>query len=182
MSSVCVYLSSSPGRPQDAEAIRALGAELARRRIRLVYGGASVGLMGVLADAALAHGGEVHGVMPHALVAREVGHTRLGTLELVDTMHARKARMFELADGFIVAPGGFGTLEEAFEILTGIQIGVHHKPIVFLDLDGFWQPLAAFLDHAVTAGVLRPEMRRVFRTVPDVDAALAALADAPPRP
>jgi uncharacterized protein (TIGR00730 family) len=175
MQSVCVFLSSSPGRPADVAAIAELGARLAAAGRRLVYGGASIGLMGVLADAVLAGGGEVHGVMPESLIAREIGHASLGTLEIVPDMHARKARMFELADGFIVAPGGFGTLEEAFEILTGIQIGVHEKPIVFLDLDGFWQPLAGFLDHAVAAGVLRREIRPLFRMAPDPATALATL-------
>jgi hypothetical protein len=179
MRSVCVFLSSSAGRPAAVAAIQALGARLAGAGVRLIYGGASIGLMGVLADAALAAGGHVHGVMPHSLVHRELNHGSLATLEIVDSMHARKARMFELADGFLVAPGGFGTLEEAFEILTGLQIGVHHKPIIFLDLDGFWQPLAGFLDHAVATGVLRPEIRELFRTAPDVDAALAALGVPP---
>jgi uncharacterized protein (TIGR00730 family) len=176
MRSVCVFLSSSPGRPADVVAIEELGRELARRDVTLVYGGAHRGLMGVLADAALAAGGRVIGVIPQALVDFEVAHTGLTEQHIVDTMHQRKAMMFDLADAFVVAPGGLGTLEEAFETLTGIQLGYHRKPIVFLDVDGFWPPLEAFLDHAVTAGVLRPEVRTLFRTASSAAAALDALA------
>jgi uncharacterized protein (TIGR00730 family) len=173
--SVTVYLSSSEGRSTDVDAIRALGAELARRELVLVYGGAHRGLMGVLADAALAAGGRVIGVIPQALVDLEVAHTGLTELHVVDTMHQRKAMMFSLADAFIVAPGGFGTLEEAFEQLTGLQLGYHTKPIVFLDVDGFWPPMEAFLDHAVRSGVLKPEVRTLFRTASSAAAALDAL-------
>ncbi len=176
MRSVCVYLSSSNGRPSDVAAIQALGRELAARDITLVYGGAHRGLMGVLADAALAAGGRVIGVIPQALVDYEVAHTGLTEQHIVQTMHQRKAMMFELADAFVVAPGGLGTLEEAFEQLTGVQLGYHAKPIVFLDVDGFWRPLESFLDHAVVAGVLRPEVRVLFRTAPSAPAALDALA------
>lgn len=176
MRSVTVYLSSSEGRAVDVDAIRALGAELARRELVLVYGGAHRGLMGVLADAALAAGGRVIGVIPQALVDLEVAHTGLTELHIVDTMHQRKAMMFSLADAFIVAPGGFGTLEEAFEQLTGLQLAYHTKPIVFLDVDGFWRPMEAFLDHAVDTGVLKPEVRTLFRTASSAAAALDALA------
>lgn len=176
MRSVCIYLSSSAGRPSDVAAIQTLGRELATRDLTLVYGGAHRGLMGVLADAALAAGGRVIGVIPQALVDYEVAHTGLTTLHVVQTMHQRKAMMFELADAFVVAPGGLGTLEEAFEQLTGIQLGYHTKPIVFLDVDGFWRPLEAFLDHAVEVGVLRAEVRGLFRTAPSAAAALDALA------
>ena len=175
MASVCVYLSSSDGLPAFGAAIRELGAELARRKVTLVYGGAHRGLMGVLADATLAAGGAAVGVIPRALVDLEVAHTGLTELHVVDTMHQRKAMMFELADAFVVAPGGFGTLEEAFEILTGIQLAYHAKPIVFLDPDGFWGPLAVFLDHAVETGVLRAETRLSFRTAPSAAAALDLL-------
>jgi uncharacterized protein (TIGR00730 family) len=174
--SVCVYLSSSDGLPTYGAAIGELGAELARRRLTLVYGGAHRGLMGVVADAALAAGGTAIGVIPRALVDLEVAHTGLTELHVVDTMHQRKAMMFELADAFVVGPGGFGTLEEAFECLTGIQLGYHAKPIVFLDLDGFWAPMTAFLDHAVQTGVLRADIRRSFRTAPSAAAALDLLS------
>jgi uncharacterized protein (TIGR00730 family) len=175
MRTVCVFLSSSEGRAADVLALQALANELARRGLTLVYGGAHRGLMGVLADAMLAAGGQVVGVIPRALVELEVAHTGLTELHVVDTMHQRKAMMFELADAFVVAPGGFGTLEEAFEQLTGIQLGYHAKPVVFLDVDGFWAQLAGFLDHAVSAGVLRREVRALFRTAPSAAAALDAL-------
>ena len=170
------FLSSSGGRPADVAAIRGLGGELARRGITLVYGGAHRGLMGVLADAALAAGGRVIGVIPRALVELEIAHGGLTELHIVDTMHQRKAMMHELAEAFVVAPGGLGTLEEAFETLTGLQLGYHRKPIVFLDVDGFWSPLEAFLDHAASAGVLRAKDRAAFRTASSAAAALDLLA------
>jgi uncharacterized protein (TIGR00730 family) len=173
---VCVFLSSSSGRPSDVAAITALAHELAARGLTLIYGGAHRGLMGTLADAVLAAGGRAIGVIPQALVDREIAHTGLTELHVVDTMHQRKAMMFALADAFVVAPGGFGTLEEAFEQLTGIQLGYHSKPVVFLDVDGFWPPLAAFLDQAVGAGVLRPETRALFRIASSASEALDTLA------
>jgi uncharacterized protein (TIGR00730 family) len=176
MRSVCVYLSSSAGRPSDQLAIQELGTELATRDLLLIYGGAHRGLMGVLADAVLAAGGKVTGVIPQALVDYEVAHTGLTELHVVQTMHERKAMMFGLADAFVVAPGGLGTLEEAFEHLTGIQLGYHKKPIVFFDVDGFWKPMEAFLDHAVETGVMRTEVRGLFRTASSAGAALDALA------
>ncbi|MDB4958926.1 MAG: putative lysine decarboxylase [Myxococcales bacterium] len=148
---------------------------MARRRITLVYGGAHRGLMGVLADEMLARGGRVIGVIPRALVDLEVAHRGLTELHVVDTMHERKALMFTLAEAFIVGPGGMGTLEEAFETLTGMQLGYHAKPIVFLEVDGFWAPLVAFLDHSVRAEVLRPEVRSLFRTASSASEALDAL-------
>lgn len=175
MPAVTVYLSSSDCRPSDAAAIRELGREIAARDITLVYGGAHRGLMGMLADAALEAGGRVIGVIPRALVDREIAHRGLTELHVVDTMHQRKAMMFTLADAFVVAPGGLGTLEEAFEIMTGAQLGYHAKPVVFLDVDGFWPPLVAFLDHAVGVGVLNPESRARFRTASSAAAALDAL-------
>ena len=176
MRTVCVFLSSSPGRPADVAAITALARELAGRDLTLIYGGAHRGLMGILADAVLDAGGRAIGVIPQSLVEREIAHRGLTELHVVETMHQRKAMMFELADAFVVAPGGLGTLEEAFEQLTGIQIGYHNKPVVFLDVDRFWQPMEAFLDHAVGAGVLRPETRSLFRTASSASAALDALA------
>ena len=176
MRSVTVYLSSSPGRPAEVAAIQDLARELARRQLTLVYGGASRGLMGVLADSALAAGASVIGVIPQALVDYEVAHRGLSEQHVVETMHERKAMMFSLADAFVVAPGGFGTLEEAFEQLTGFQLGYHKKPIVFLDVDGFWQRLEGFLDHAVSIGVLLPQTRALFRTASSATAALDTLA------
>lgn len=174
--SVCVFLSSSLGLPEHAAAMHDLAAELVRRDLTLVYGGAHRGLMGVLADAVLARGGRAIGVIPRALVDLEVAHSGLTELHVVDTMHQRKAMMFTLADAFLVAPGGLGTLEEAFEQLTGVQLGYHAKPIVFLDVAGFWAPMEAFLDHSVRAGVLRPEFRGLFRTASTAAGALDVLA------
>ncbi|HEX2685034.1 MAG TPA: TIGR00730 family Rossman fold protein [Kofleriaceae bacterium] len=176
MRNVCVFLSSSQGRSTDVAAITQLARELAARQLTLIYGGAHRGLMGVLADAVLDAGGRAIGVIPRALVEAEIAHRGLTELHVVETMHQRKAMMFALADAFVVAPGGLGTLEEAFEQLTGIQLGYHHKPVVFLDVEGFWRPLEGFLDHAVGAGVLRPEVRSLFRTVSSASAALDALA------
>ena len=172
---MCVFLSSSDGLPQHAAAIRELANELARRQLVLVYGGAHRGLMGVLADQALAAGGQVVGVIPRALVDLEVAHRGLTELHVVETMHQRKALMYTLADAFVVGPGGLGTLEEAFETLTGIQLGYHRKPVVFLDVDQFWSPMEAFLDHSVHAAVLRPEVRALFRTASTPAGALDAL-------
>jgi uncharacterized protein (TIGR00730 family) len=176
---VCVYLSSSAGLPSHVAAIESLAREIAARQLTLVYGGAHRGLMGTLADAVLGAGGQAIGVIPQALVDLEVAHTGLTELHIVETMHQRKAMMFTLADAFVVCPGGFGTLEEAFEMLTGLQLAYHDKPIVFLDVDGFWQPLAQFLDHAVETQVLRPEVRRLFRTASTASEALDALAARP---
>lgn len=175
MRSVCVFLSSSDGRPQDRAAIQALAKEIARRGLTLVYGGAHRGLMGVLADEMLAAGGKVIGVIPRTLVDLEVAHTGLTEQHVVETMHQRKAMMYELADAFVVAPGGYGTLEEAFEQLTGIQLRYHNKGVVFLDVEGFWTRMAEFLDHAAHVGVLRPEMRAIFRTASSASAALDVL-------
>lgn len=176
MRSVCVFLSSSSGLPAHVEVVRALAFELARRELTLVYGGAHRGLMGALADAMLEAGGRVVGVIPRALVEIEIAHTGLSELHVVETMHQRKAMMFSLADAFVVAPGGLGTLEEAFEVLTGAQIGYHAKPVVFLDVDGFWRRMEEFLDHAVASLVLQPRFRRLFRTADSAVAALDALA------
>jgi uncharacterized protein (TIGR00730 family) len=172
---ICVFLSSSPGaRPDQTAAIAELARAIVKGGHDLIYGGASVGLMGVLADTALAAGGKVVGVIPQPLVELEVAHRGLTELHVVDSMHARKAMMFHRATGFIVAPGGFGTLEEAFEILTAAQIALHTKPLVFFDIAGFWRPLEAFLDHAVDEGVLRPANRALIRVISDPVAAVAA--------
>ncbi|MBP9085911.1 MAG: TIGR00730 family Rossman fold protein [Kofleriaceae bacterium] len=176
MRAVCVFLSSTVGSPVARAVIHELGTELARRDLTLVYGGASIGLMGVLADAVLAAGGRVYGVIPEALQQRELAHPGLTELFIVDNMHARKAKMFDLADAFIVAPGGFGTLEEAFEILTGQQIGVHHKPTVFLDIENFWAGLDSFLQHAAQVQVLRAEVYSLFVRADSPTAALDFVA------
>ena len=175
MKSVCVFCGSNPGNdPVYAAGARAMGVEIARRGLVLVYGGGAVGLMGIVANAALEAGGEVHGVIPYALRQKEVGHHGLTRLEVVDTMHTRKARMAELADGFIAMPGGIGTFEELFEIWTWGQLGIHAKPLGLLNIAGFYDPLAQFLDATVSAGFLKDQHRAM--AVTDTDP--AALIDA----
>ena len=149
-STICVFCGSSPGaRASYIDAACELGRLLAVRGVTLIYGGASVGLMGALADAALAAGGSVVGVMPKALVDREVSHSNLTQLHVVGSMHERKARMADLAEAFIALPGGFGTIEELFEILTWAQLGLHQKPIGLLNVEGYFDPLLSFVDRAV---------------------------------
>jgi uncharacterized protein (TIGR00730 family) len=155
---VCVFCGSSFGaRPQYREAAEQLGTLLARRNIGLVYGGGCVGLMGALADAALAAGGEVIGVIPESLLRREVGHRGVSRLHVVETMHERKALMADLADAFIALPGGYGTLEEFFEIVTWSQLGIQRKPCGLLNVERYWSGLLGVLEHAVDEGFVRPE-------------------------
>jgi uncharacterized protein (TIGR00730 family) len=154
---VCVFCGSSAGgRPAYAEAAAELGRELARRDIGLVFGGGAVGLMGVVADATMAAGGRVTGVIPEGLFSPEVAHERVTTLHRVASMHERKALMYRLADAFVALPGGLGTLEELAETLTWGQIGLHDKAVGLLDTDGFFRPLRSFFDHAVGEGFLKP--------------------------
>jgi uncharacterized protein (TIGR00730 family) len=158
MERICVFCGSNPGKgPEYTEMARALGNEIATRRLGLVYGGASVGLMGALADAALAAGGEVIGVLPRGLFLQEIPHSGLTRLYEVDSMHQRKALMAELADAFVALPGGYGTFDELFEILTWAQIGLHSKPIGLLGVNSFFAPLLALATHAAEEGFLRPE-------------------------
>lgn len=153
---LCVYCASNDGaRAEYLEAARTLGTLLAHRGIALVYGGGRVGLMGAMADATLAAGGEVVGVMPHALVQREVAHHGLTALHVVDSMHERKALLAEMADGFVALPGGLGTLEELFETWTWAQLGVHHKPVGLLDVAQYWRPLVTMLEHVEAEGFMR---------------------------
>jgi len=174
---VCVFCGSSPGaRPEYRAAAEALGRMLAARGLGLVYGGGNVGLMGVLADAALAAGGEVIGVIPRALVDLEVAHTGLRDLRIVDSMHERKAAMAELAGAFVALPGGIGTLEELFEVWTWAQLGLHAKPCALLDVAGYYAPLVAFLEHAVAARFLRPVHRAMLTVTADPQALLDHLA------
>ncbi len=150
LKSICVYCGSSPGRLKAYSAAAcALAASLVEQNIRLVYGGAKVGIMGMLADTALQLGGEVVGVIPEALVQKEVAHTGLTELHVTQSMHERKTRMAELSDGFVALPGGIGTLEELFEVWTWAQLGFHHKPCGLLNVEGYFDSLALFLDHAV---------------------------------
>jgi uncharacterized protein (TIGR00730 family) len=174
MRRLCVYCGSKLGnRPAYAEAARALGALLAARGIGLVYGGGAVGLMGVVADAALEAGGEVLGVLPHGLASKEVAHPGLTELFLVSSMHERKALMADLADGFAALPGGLGTLEEIAEVLTWSQLGIQHKPCGLLNVAGYFDGLIAHLDHAAAEGLLRPEHRALV-LVEEEPAALLA--------
>jgi uncharacterized protein (TIGR00730 family) len=159
---ICVFAGSSVGRQRSyAAAAELLGLTLAQQRIGLVYGGSGIGLMGRMADAALAAGGEVIGVIPEALHQREVGHANLTELHVVSSMHQRKAMMASYADAFVVLPGGLGTLEETFEIWTWGQLGFHRKPIGLLDVDGYWQPMIAMLDRMVSEGFVHEQHRQI---------------------
>jgi uncharacterized protein (TIGR00730 family) len=174
--SLCVYCGSSMGRdPAHAEAAAAVGHLLATEGVRLVYGGGAVGLMGVVADAVMAGGGEVIGVIPKGLFSKEVGHTGITELVEVRSMHERKQRMADESDAFLALPGGLGTLEELAEITTWAQLGIHAKPVGVLDIDGFWAPLLEFLDGAVAAGFLKPANRELVVRVTDVDDVLTTL-------
>jgi uncharacterized protein (TIGR00730 family) len=174
MKSICVYCGSNAGGdPAYAALAASLGARLAAEKLAIVYGGGDVGLMGIVADAALAHGGEVIGVIPQQLVDWEVAHTGVTRLEVVDSMHERKARMFDLSDGFVALPGGFGTLDEIFEMLTWRQLGLGDKPCAFLDVNGFWQPLMAMLDTMVRERFLHADQRHDLWHGEDIDAWLA---------
>jgi uncharacterized protein (TIGR00730 family) len=176
MKRVLVFCGSSPGaRPEYAESADALGRLLAERGLGLVYGGARVGLMGAVADGALAAGGEVIGVIPAQLVQHEIAHTGLSELHEVTTMHERKALMAELSDAVIALPGGTGTLDELFELFTWSQLGLHRMPIGLLDVVGYWQPLLAMLDHMVTERLLRAEHRDTLLVEREAGALLDAL-------
>ena len=173
MRSICIYCGSNTGsNPIYAERAAALGTRLAQQGLAVVYGGGNVGLMGVVADAALAAGGEVIGVIPEQLVGWEVAHTGLTRLEVVANMHERKARMFDLSDGFVALPGGFGTLDEMFEMLTWRQLGIGDKPCAFLDVQGFFEPLVAMMDRMVEERFLHADQRRDLWHGDDLDAML----------
>lgn len=173
MKAICVYCGSNPGHDDTyAAAARSLGIRIARRGHRLVYGGGNVGLMGIVADAALAAGGEVTGVIPQQLVDWEVAHRGVTTLEVVPDMHTRKMRMFDISDGFVALPGGFGTLDEMFEMLTWRQLGIGDKPCAFLDVAGFYAPLVAMLDRMVAEGFLHADQRRDLWHGDDAEAML----------
>lgn len=172
MRRLCVFCGSSPGaRPSYKAAAEELGRYLASEQIGLVYGGGNVGLMGILADAALAAGGEVIGVIPRHLMALEVGHNGLSQMHVVDSMHERKALMADLSDAFLAMPGGFGTFEEFCEVLTWSQLGLHQKPCGLLNIDNYYTPMLQMFDHAVEERFIRSENRRLVlaaETVPEV--------------
>ncbi|MBV8679875.1 MAG: TIGR00730 family Rossman fold protein [Aquitalea sp.] len=182
MKAVCLFCGSNKGgRPEYIAAASAFGRSLAEQGITLVYGAGNVGLMGVAADAALAAGGKVIGVIPEFLKAKEVAHLGLTELHVTETMHQRKALMAELADGFVALPGGFGTFDELFEILTWAQLSVHEKPVGLLDVAGFYQPLLALARHAVAEGFVPPGNMELFTHSPDVQTLLDAMRNYQPR-
>lgn len=176
MQSICVFCGSNAGKSEVyAGATRALARAIVGQGLKLVYGGGNIGLMGVLAETALAAGGHVIGVTPRRLLEKEVVHTGLTELKVVDSMHERKALMAELSDGFIVLPGGLGTFEETFEVLTWAQLGFHRKPCGLLNVSGYYNELMAFLDHAVTERFLKPEHRAMVLVENDPDALIEQL-------
>jgi uncharacterized protein (TIGR00730 family) len=175
---VAVYCGSADGtNPAFLAEARALGSAIAVAGLGLVYGGANVGLMGVVADAALAGGAEVIGVLPAVLEGREIAHTGLTRLELVPTMHERKARMAELADAFLVLPGGYGTLDEMLEAVTWAQLGLHDKPVILINTVGYWDGLLAFLDTAVTADFLKQKNRELLRVAANAKEAVRMVVE-----
>jgi len=177
---LCVYCGSSGAvDTRYREAASELGACLGAAEIGLVYGGGRVGLMGLLADAALRAGGKVIGIIPMRLLDAEVAHLGVSELVVVDSMHERKRLMAEKADAFAVLPGGIGTLDELFEIVSWKQLELHDKPILLVDIDGYWAPLRALLDHIVVSGFARPQTRRLVHVVPSVSALMVALSEEP---
>jgi len=175
---LCVFCGSSHGKnPAYAEAAKNLGGELARRDMELVYGGGNVGLMGVIADAVLDAGGQVIGVIPESLMAKELGHRQVQDLRVVKTMHERKAMMADLSDGFIAMPGGIGTFEEFFEIVTWAQLGFHSKPCALLNVNGFYDPLLHLLDHAIAEGFVKATQRDLVLVEPDFSKLLDRMAN-----
>ncbi|HEY0017713.1 MAG TPA: TIGR00730 family Rossman fold protein [Longimicrobium sp.] len=170
MKRICVFCGSSPGvRPEYADAARAMGRALAGQGMGLVYGGGRVGLMGIVADAVMQAGGEAVGVIPEALMRREVGHAALTELHVVGSMHERKALMADLSDGFVAMPGGYGTFEEFCEVITWSQLGIHPKPCALLNVAGYYDALLAMFDHGVAEGFIRPQHRAMVLTEADPD-------------
>lgn len=176
MKRLAVYCGSSPGAdPAFAEAARALGAEMARRDIGLVYGGGRLGLMGIVADAVLSAGGEAYGVIPQALIDLEVAHTGLTELHVVQTMHERKARMTDLTDAFVALPGGIGTLDELFEAWSWNALGYHAKPFGLLNVGGFWDNLVELMDHVMESGFMSPARRAQLLVASEIGEAIDML-------
>ncbi len=177
MKRICVYCGSNPGKSAEfPESARTLAGELVQRDIGLVYGGASIGIMGEIADTVLARGGEVIGVIPQALVDKEVSHAGLTELRIVNSMHERKEIMADLAQGFIALPGGLGTIEEIFEVLTWAQLGFHQKPCALLNVKGYYNQLTQFLDHAVAQGFVTETHRKMLLVEEDPQSLLEVMA------
>jgi uncharacterized protein (TIGR00730 family) len=174
--SLCVFCGSRVGlNPAFIEAAEQLGRSLAERDVRLIYGGGSIGLMGVVMQSVLDHGGEVTGVIPEFLMRREVGNPALTELMVVNSMHERKRRMFELADGFAILPGGLGTLDEAIEIITWQQLGLHDKPVAVLSVGEYWKSLESLIEQVIAHGFADPAVRKLFTVTGDVGSLLASL-------
>lgn len=178
--SLCVYCGSSDhGRPAHHDAARRLGEIMAKNGIRLIYGGGRIGMMGRIADTVMAAGGEVIGIIPQFLEQVEVGHSGVSQLIVTDNMHERKHKMAELSDAFLIMPGGLGTLDETFEILTWKQLGLHEKPVIIADIEGYWRHLTALIDHMIDESYARPEHRELFKVIDSVDELLPALSAIP---
>ena len=183
MKGICVFAGSSVGaRPEYRAAAEELGGALASRRVKVVFGGGQVGLMGVLADAVLAGHGHVTGVIPEAMVAREIAHRGLSDLRIVSSMHERKAMMADLADAFVALPGGWGTLEEFFEVLTWAQLGLHRKPCVLLNIAGYFDGLLSFLEHSIDQQFVRRENGALVLVAASVNGMLEQLDSSRPPP
>lgn len=181
MKTICIFTGSSPGHnPQHEAAARSLGGTIAARGMGIVYGGASIGLMGAVADACLDAGGSVIGVMPKALADLEIAHNGLTEQHIVATMHERKALMADMSDGFLALPGGLGTLDELFEIWTWAQLGEHQKPVAILNVNGFFDPLLAYLDHVVEEGFIKPAHRDMLIVHETADEVLDAMTSYDP--
>ncbi len=177
---LCVYCGSSEGVDErHVAAASALGKAAAERGVRIVFGGGRVGLMGVMADAALTAGGAVTGIIPRHLMALEVGHEAIDDLRIVATMHERKMLMCDISDAFCILPGGFDTLDETFEIVTWRQLQLHDKPVVLVNLDGFWDPLVSLIEHQAAAGYIRPAHLKLFKVVDSIEAVFDTVAAAP---
>ena len=180
IASLCIYCGSNTGSdPAHSALALALGETCARRGIELVFGGGAIGLMGAAADGALAAGGRVVGIIPNFLEQPEFAHPGVTELVVVDSMHARKQRMFERSEAFVALPGGIGTLDETVEIITWRLLGLHDKPILLVDHQGYWQPLLALIDHFVDTGFASPEMRDLYTVVDDLDALFVCLESGP---
>lgn len=178
--SLCVYCGSSDrGSPTHHDAALRLGGIMAKAGVRLVYGGGRIGMMGRIADAVMERGGEVIGIIPQFLEQVEVGHSGVTQLIVTDNMHDRKQKMAEMSDAFLIMPGGLGTLEETFEILTWKQLGLHHKPIIIADIDGYWHHLTELIDHMIAESYAKEENRALFQVIDSIDELLPALSAMP---